>query len=58
MRASVMAKTLERCEMFQSTTMRAVPMDALWVVDVFFDVSAVRLVPAAMRSCAEMRPIV
>ena len=53
-----MAKTLERCEMFQSTTTRVVPMDPLWVVDVFFDVSAVRLVPAAMRSCAEMRPIV
>ena len=45
--------------MFQSTTTRVVPMDPLWVVDVFFGVSAVRLVPAAVRGCAEkMRPIV
>ena len=58
MRASVTGKTWERCEMFQGTTTRAVPMDPLWVVDVFFGVSAVRFVPAAVRGCAEkMRPI-
>jgi hypothetical protein len=45
--------------MFQSTTMRVVRMDPLWVVDVFFGMSAVRLVPAAVHGSAqEMRPIV
>ena len=45
--------------MLQSTTVRVVPMDPLWaVVDVFFGVSVVRAIPAAVCGCAEkIRPI-
>ena len=45
--------------MLRSATKRVVPMDPPWVVDIFFGVSAVRVVPAAVRGCAEkMCPIV